>query len=110
MVISSAKCCQTAILTFVDNVAILGIENCLLYPLQRIFTSQVVNDMEVSQIQSLAAEPSYVTEERKRLSQELEKLQAGLRTLNLFKPMSIDGLSIFGVLPFGFPGPDTTPQ
>ncbi|CBF81685.1 putative dynamin GTPase [Aspergillus nidulans FGSC A4] len=101
---------DTAILTFVDNVAILGIENCLLYPLQRIFTSQVVNDMEVSQIQSLAAEPSYVTEERKRLSQELEKLQAGLRTLNLFKPMPIDGLSIFGVLPFGFPGPDTTPQ
>ncbi|KAL2835265.1 P-loop containing nucleoside triphosphate hydrolase protein [Aspergillus cavernicola] len=87
---------DTAILTFVDNVAILGIENCLLYPLQRIFTSQVVNNMGDSQIQDFAAEPSYVTEERKRLSQELEKLQAGLRTLNLFKPMSIDGLSVFG--------------
>ncbi|KAL4982611.1 P-loop containing nucleoside triphosphate hydrolase protein [Aspergillus falconensis] len=87
---------DTAILTFVDNVAILGIENCLLYPLQSIFTSQVVNNMGDSQIQNLAAESSYVTEERQRLSQELEKLQAGLRTLNLFKPMSIDGLSIFG--------------
>ncbi|KAL6229209.1 hypothetical protein BDW75DRAFT_110131 [Aspergillus navahoensis] len=90
---------DTAILTFVDNVAILGIENCLLYPLQSIFTSQVVNNMGDAQIQNLAAEPSYVTEERKRLGQELEKLQAGLRTLNLFKPMSIDGLSIFGMLP-----------
>ncbi|KAL4994064.1 P-loop containing nucleoside triphosphate hydrolase protein [Aspergillus recurvatus] len=87
---------DTAILTFVDNVAVLGIENCLLYPLQHIFTGQVVNNMGDSQIQNLAAEPSYVTEERKRLSQELEKLEAGLRTLNLFKPMSIDGLSIFG--------------
>ncbi|KAL4972256.1 P-loop containing nucleoside triphosphate hydrolase protein [Aspergillus desertorum] len=87
---------DTAILTFVDNVAILGIENCLLYPLQRIFTSQVVNNMEDSQIQILAAEPSYVSDERKRLVQELEKLQAGLRTLNLFKPMLIDGLSVFG--------------
>jgi hypothetical protein len=107
--ISSAKCYQTAIVTFVDNVATLGIENCLLYPLQRIFTSQVVNDMGDSQIQDLAAEPSYVTEDRKRLSQELEKLQTGLRTLNLFKPLSIDGLSIFRMLPFGLPGPDATP-
>jgi hypothetical protein len=63
--------------------------------------------MADSQIQNLAAEPSYVTEERKRLSQELEKLQAGLRTLNLFKPMSIDGLSIFGRLPHST-GPDAS--
>ncbi|KAL4742516.1 P-loop containing nucleoside triphosphate hydrolase protein [Aspergillus similis] len=101
---------DTAILTFVDNVAILGIENCLLYPLQRIFTSQVVNDMGDSQIQDLAAEPSYVTEERKRLSQELEKLQAGLRTLNLFKPMSIDSLSIFGMLLPGSTGRMQSPS
>lgn len=31
---------QTAIVTFVDNVATLGIENCLLGPLERIFTTQ----------------------------------------------------------------------
>ncbi|KAL4894306.1 P-loop containing nucleoside triphosphate hydrolase protein [Aspergillus ambiguus] len=87
---------DTAILTFVENVAILGIENCLLYPLQQIFTSQVVNDMEDFQIRDLAAEPDYVIVERKRLGQELEKLQAGLRTLNLFKPVSTETLSVFG--------------
>ncbi|KAL4860694.1 P-loop containing nucleoside triphosphate hydrolase protein [Aspergillus spectabilis] len=76
-----------AILTFVDNVATLGVENCLLEPLQRIFTSQVVNNMDDTQIQELAAEPLYVTEERKRLVKELEKLQAGLRTFNIFRPM-----------------------
>ncbi|KAL4915998.1 P-loop containing nucleoside triphosphate hydrolase protein, partial [Aspergillus aurantiobrunneus] len=76
-----------AILTFIDNVAILGIENCLLAPLQRIFTSQVVNNMEDSQIQNLGAEPSYVTADRTRLSRELEVLQAGIQTLNVFQPL-----------------------
>ncbi|KAL2843454.1 P-loop containing nucleoside triphosphate hydrolase protein [Aspergillus pseudodeflectus] len=76
-----------AILTFVDNVATLGIENCLLAPLQRIFSSQVVNNMDDAQIRELAAEPLYVTEERNRLSQELEKLQVGLRTFNIFRPI-----------------------
>ncbi|KAL4881237.1 P-loop containing nucleoside triphosphate hydrolase protein [Aspergillus karnatakaensis] len=87
---------DTAILTFVDNVATLGIENCLLYPLQRILNSQVVNNMEDHQIQDLATEPTYVTDDRKRLSLELEKLQAGLRTLNTFKPLSIKDHSLFG--------------
>ncbi|RJE19221.1 dynamin GTPase [Aspergillus sclerotialis] len=84
---------ETAILTFIDNVAIVGIENCLLDPLQRIFTSQVINDMEDDQIRELAAEPSYICEERDRLTRELAKLQAGLRTLSIFntqKP-SLDG-------------------
>ncbi|KAL2784217.1 dynamin family protein [Aspergillus keveii] len=76
-----------AILTFVDNVATLGIENCLLGPLQRIFSSQVVNDMDDAQIRELAAEPLYVMEERNRLAQELEKLQVGLRTFNIFRPI-----------------------
>ncbi|KAL4779788.1 P-loop containing nucleoside triphosphate hydrolase protein [Aspergillus varians] len=76
-----------AILTFVDNVATLGIENCLLDPLQRIFTSQVVNKMEDCRIQSLAAEPAYINQERVRLSGELEKLQAGVRTFIVFRPM-----------------------
>ncbi|KAL4923598.1 P-loop containing nucleoside triphosphate hydrolase protein [Aspergillus undulatus] len=78
---------DVAIVTFVDNVATLGIENCLLEPLQRLFTSQVVNDMEDSQLQQIAAEPLYVSEERNRLTRDLEKLQAGLRTFNMFRPV-----------------------
>ncbi|KAJ9363438.1 hypothetical protein DTO280E4_2420 [Paecilomyces variotii] len=75
---------DTAIVTFVDNVATLGIENCLVDPLQRIFTSQVINDMEDNKIQELATELSYISEERDRLDAELKKLQAGLRALSLF--------------------------
>ncbi|RMJ24443.1 dynamin GTPase [Aspergillus sp. HF37] len=75
---------ETVIVTFVDNVATLGIENSLLDPLQRIFTCQVINNMEDDQVRELATEPSYIREERDRLMSELAKLQAGLRTLNIF--------------------------
>ncbi|EAW16392.1 putative dynamin GTPase [Aspergillus fischeri NRRL 181] len=75
---------ETAIVTFVDNVATLGIENCLLDPLQRIFTSQVVNNMDDNQIRELAMEPPHIHEERQRLGRELDKLQAGLRALSVF--------------------------
>lgn len=71
-------------MTFVDNVATLGIENCLLDPLQRIFTSQSVNNMGDDQIQELAAEPSFISDERARLTKELERLQAALQTLSIF--------------------------
>ena len=72
---------QTAIVTFVDNVATLGIENCLLDPIQRILTSQVINNMHDDQVRELASEPSFTSDERDRLASEVEKLQAGLRTL-----------------------------
>ncbi|KAK1149052.1 hypothetical protein N8T08_007729 [Aspergillus melleus] len=75
---------DTAIVTFVDNVATLAIENCLLGPLASIFTSLTINNMEDEQIQELAAEPFFVREERERLNGELEKLQAGLRTFTSF--------------------------
>ena len=71
-------------MTFFDNVAILAIENCLLAPLERIFTCQTVSDMSDEQIQELASERPYVRETRERLGRELEKLQAGLRTFEDF--------------------------
>jgi hypothetical protein len=40
--------------------------------------------MEDTEIQDLAAEPSFVVDERDRLTRELEKLQAGSRTLGKF--------------------------
>lgn len=68
--------------TFVDNVATLAIENCLLDPLERIFTSQIVNDMDDGKISILAAEQSHVPQERVRLTVELITLQSGIRFLN----------------------------
>ncbi|RDK37608.1 dynamin family protein [Aspergillus phoenicis ATCC 13157] len=91
---------DTAIVTFVDNVATLGIENCLLDPLQRILTSQVINNLNDDQVRDLASEPSFISDERGRLASEVDKLQAGLRTLRTFNiqkpsmsgPPSIDKL------------------
>ncbi|KAK2741135.1 hypothetical protein FQN57_005736 [Myotisia sp. PD_48] len=97
---------DTAILTFVDNVAILGVENCLLDPLQRVFTSQTINNMDDGQIKDLAIEPPHIHEERERLGGELEKLKAGLRSLCHLSPM---GLSIGAQPLFAAKNPTTKP-
>jgi hypothetical protein len=91
---------QTAIVTFVDNVATLGIENCLLDPLQRILTSQIVNNMDDDQVRELSMEPPYIHEERQRLAKELDKLQAGLQAPRIFNPQkpSLSSLPSFGKL------------
>ncbi|KAF3385512.1 Interferon-induced GTP-binding protein Mx2 [Penicillium rolfsii] len=75
---------EIAIVIFIDNVAILAIENCLLRPLEHIFSNQVINDMDDEQIEKLAGESQEVREERERLSGELKKLEAGMRTLGTF--------------------------
>ncbi|KAJ6172343.1 hypothetical protein N7470_001410 [Penicillium chermesinum] len=75
---------DTTITTFINNVAILAIENCLLEPLPLILTSKTIHDMPDSQVKTLAAEPPSCQEERARLGRELEKLQAGLQVLGQF--------------------------
>jgi hypothetical protein len=72
---------------FINNVAVLGIENCLLEPLKQNLTCQTINNMEDDQVQRIAAEPAHLTGERQRLSKDIEKLQAGLQVLSLSKPM-----------------------
>lgn len=74
---------QTYLPTFIDNIVILAIENCLLIPLGDIFTSLAVSRMEPETIQSLAEEPPHVQADRNRYSSQLEKLEAGLKTLNI---------------------------
>ncbi|KAF4763328.1 hypothetical protein HAV15_000792 [Penicillium sp. str.  len=75
---------ETAIVTFVDNVAILAIENCLLCPLEHIFTGKTVLGMDDQQIQEIAAEPSNIQKDQERLNEELEKPRKGRQTLNAF--------------------------
>ncbi|OJJ43880.1 hypothetical protein ASPZODRAFT_73608 [Penicilliopsis zonata CBS 506.65] len=75
------------ITTFIDNVAILAIENCLLLPLEAIFTSLTINNMEREQIELLASEPAYIKQDRNTLQNELEKLQAGLRACSRHKTL-----------------------
>lgn len=90
---------QTANVTFVDNVAILAIENCLLCPLEHIFTGKTVLGMDDQQIREIAAEPSSIQKERERLNEELEKLRRGNQTLNAFSKAdsSLRARHIFGI-------------
>jgi hypothetical protein len=66
---------------FINNVAVLGIENCLLEPIERILTCQTINNMEDDQVRS------HLTAERERLSKDIEKVQTGLDVLSLSEPM-----------------------
>lgn len=69
-------------LTFVDNVAMLAIENCLLRPLEHIFTSRIVNDLSEERTQYLAAEQPGDAENRERLNEELDTLRKAKSDLN----------------------------
>lgn len=68
-------------MTFIDNVAMLAIENCLLRPLEHIFTSRLVNELSDERIGHLAAEETGGTETRERLNRELGKLHKAKREL-----------------------------
>jgi hypothetical protein len=70
--------------TFIDNVAILAIENCLLLPLESIFTSLAVNNMSDERIKFYGSEAPFIQADRERLRGELDKLQAGLRACSRY--------------------------
>ncbi|RLL94583.1 hypothetical protein CFD26_102665 [Aspergillus turcosus] len=86
-----------AVVIFMNNVANLAIENCLLGPLESIFTSATVVNMDDEQIEDLASEPTAVREQRERLNYQLEKLQTGLSTLKSYDSTlpRLEGLNIF---------------
>lgn len=65
----------------VDNVAALGIEQCLLSELAEIFSPTVVLGIPEKQLQEIAAETEDSLAERKRLQKKLGALEAGLKTL-----------------------------
>ena len=81
---SNRRHLQTAIVTFVDNVAILAVENCLLCPLEDIFTGKTVLGLDDEQVRQIAGEPLNIQKDRERLNGELDKLRKGRQTLNAF--------------------------
>jgi hypothetical protein len=68
---------QTALVAFVDNVAILAIKNCLLCPLEHIFPGKTVLGMDDQQIREIAEEPLNIQKDREGLDEELERLRKG---------------------------------
>lgn len=76
---------QSALVTFIDNIATLAIENCLIRPLGNVFDSQSVSNLSEEQVTNLASESPEAQLTRECFKQELEKLQAGLQALSELK-------------------------
>ena len=64
---------------FMDNVSIPAIENCLLYPLEKIFTSATINDLDDETIKRLASESSFAQEDRNIEQKEIQRLSSALK-------------------------------
>ncbi|KAJ5357606.1 hypothetical protein N7541_004764 [Penicillium brevicompactum] len=83
---------NNALWTFIDNVAFLAIENCLLVPLSCVLTAQSISNLNDAQIQELAMEPRSAELNRQRLNEELKKLRLSSQALKEFNipdlPMS----------------------
>ena len=67
---------------FVNNVAVLAVENCLVKDLSEIFSPIMVADMSTDRVFAIAAESVEVRERRASLKAKLEVLQNGQRVLN----------------------------
>lgn len=72
---------QSAISVFINNTAVLAIENCLIKDLSAIFSPTLTADMDDEQLQAIAAESEDVRFERDALRKKLEVLQSGKRIL-----------------------------
>ncbi|KAH3968584.1 hypothetical protein HBH70_134870 [Parastagonospora nodorum] len=72
---------KSAISVFINNTAVLAIENCLIKDLSAIFSPTLTADMDDEQLQAIAAESEDVRCERDTLRKKLEVLQSGKRIL-----------------------------
>ena len=75
---------QIAIRLFIDNVAILAIESCLIDELPGIFSPDIVSGMDDALLERLAAESEDIQTDRKSLKEKLEVLQLGLKTCSRY--------------------------
>ena len=66
----------------VDNVAVLGIEFCLLEKLSDMLSSDVVMNLDDTVVQEIAGEEEDSQKERARALAKLQSLEAGLQTLH----------------------------
>ena len=75
-----------AVLTFINNVASLAVEQCLLAGLHKIFSPMTIRDMDDEKLNLIAEESRDTVSERERLNERLEGLSKGLRTLKELNP------------------------
>ncbi|KAH4162878.1 hypothetical protein HBI37_130850 [Parastagonospora nodorum] len=73
---------KSAISVFINNTAVLAVENCLIKDLTAIFSPTLTANMDDEQLHDIAAESEEVQYERETLRKKLEVLQSGKRTLD----------------------------
>jgi len=78
----------------VDNIAVPGIESCLLEGLKDAFTAQTVMGLEDGLVQKIAAENQDSVTERTRTQEKLRILEDGLHTLNRYRRSKHQGIAI----------------
>ncbi|CAO2656981.1 Nn.00g057840.m01.CDS01 [Neocucurbitaria sp. VM-36] len=71
-----------AITVFINNIAVLAIENCLIKNLAGIFSPSLIADLSDEKLHAIAAESDKVREDRNSLRQKLSALQSGKEILN----------------------------
>lgn len=74
---------QIALDTFVDNVAILGVEAKLLTDLPNILTAEDIAGLDADEVTAIASEPPEAQKERQRLHAQCEALQDTVATCRM---------------------------
>lgn len=72
--------------TFVDNVKLLAIEDCLINDIPNTLTPEMVLDMSDDMVQRIATESPQVERSREDLRRRLDKLQEGLEICQKHRP------------------------
>lgn len=75
-----------SISTFVDNVKLLAIENCLINDMPNILTPEMVLDMSDDMVHRAGAEPPQLESAREDLRHQMDKLHKGLQICQKYRP------------------------
>lgn len=80
---------------FIDNMAALSTEHCLLKHLPDMFSPATVMSLDENTVQDIALEPESSKIERIRVSNKLESLESGLQTLKRIRGQNAQGRCAF---------------
>ncbi|KAF2788092.1 hypothetical protein K505DRAFT_286749 [Melanomma pulvis-pyrius CBS 109.77] len=77
---------EMTILIFINNVASLAVEQCLLTKLPKIFSSTTIREMNDEKLELVASESRETRSEREHVAERVKVLQKGLQTLKQVHP------------------------
>ncbi|KAF1992857.1 hypothetical protein P154DRAFT_528189 [Amniculicola lignicola CBS 123094] len=77
---------EMAILGFINNVATLAVEQCLLSGLPKIYSASTIRNMKEEDLNLIASESRDVLTGRSRLTERVDILQNGLKIIRKIKP------------------------